>query len=1003
MTRREGQSRAPLQARRSNRKLPALFAAAGLIAVLGSVVAANALSQQSASRPMATQATTQPAAPSGPSFVLRAKLVYTANPGRPGPLEGGMIVVRDGRVTAVGNEITAPADLPLIDLKDEIVCPGLVAAGGAIIGPHAGPQSLGAGFDALDAFDAYGDFAPQLASGITTAHLSSGGHRLITGRGAVVKLAGDPARRILKPAADLSINFGVYDPPRLIKPPFYASSDVGITPARRQGPESRLGQVFEIEQLIAANKAAETVRDADFDFHAAAFARTWATDIPLRIQARRAADIEDAVQFAGRHKRKAYIVGAVEGDQLSEPLAVAGLPIVLRLEHRYRGPDFPIGPDPEALDAQIRVAGQLGKLAARNRNLKIGLAGAEGDPQADLRMIAALAMRGGMTHDQALAAITRIPAEILGVEGRVGSIAPGLDADFLVLSGRPLDVDSQVLKAYVGGRVVFDAVAAASSDAGAKRPVVVKGGTVWVGNGTVIQNGAVLLEDGKIRAVGQRVPRPPLARVVDVGADAFIVPGFIDAHGHLGLEEVGQSEPTRTVAGPEVSLAAAVGTAGREFVRVARAGVTTVMLAAYRTAPNGSRVSAIKTFGRTRDELVARETAGVKFTLTGADPLLGPNGIRDTLEAGKKYEESWKKYHDELEKWKKEKESGATSKPSGETETKVESDKPDPITGTWEFSLSGGPMPEPVKATMKLRLTGNQIEGRATSPRSDEEARLTGTLDGDQVTLELDQDTGGMGRPTIKARLDRDDHMAGQFKLGEMFSLDFEATRTDKTAVEFKVERSKKHGKDGRPQPPPIDEKLEPLRPLLAGKIPAVVEVRSAAETRAALRLFVDQYKIPVVLLDAPDAASIAQELISRKDNVGVVPPAEIVRPADVRDPQMRTSGGDRVGDSTQSTTYNQAADLARLGVRVALQSDAEDGARALPLMGLFAVQQGMGGDEALRALTVDAARMYRIDDRLGTLEVGKDADVLIFTGHPFDAGSKLEHVFVGGREVHDE
>jgi imidazolonepropionase-like amidohydrolase len=1001
MTRREGQNEAPSRARRGKLNLPAVFAATGLLAILGSVVAASAFSQQSASRPTATQAASQPAGPAGPSFVLRAKAIYTASPGRPGALDGGLIVVRDGRITAVGNEITAPADLPLIDLKDEIVCPGFVGAGGAIIGQHAGPQSLGAGFDALDAFDIYGDFAPQLASGITTAHLSPGGHRLVTGRGAIAKLAGDPARRVLKPAADLSINFGVYDPPRLIKPPFYASSDVGITPAKRQGPESRLGQVFEIEQLITASKIADSPRDASFDFHGAAFARIWATDIPIRIQARRAADIEDALQFAGRYKRKAYIVGAVEGDQLSEPLALAGLPIVLRLEHRYRGPDFPLGPDPEALDAQIRVAGQLGKLAARNRNLKVALAGAEGDSQADLRMVAALAMRGGMTHDQALAAITRVPAEILGVENRVGSIAPGLDADFLVLSGRPLDVDSQVLKAYVGGRVVFDAVAAASI-AGAKRPVVVKGGTVWVGNGTVIQNGAVLLEDGKIRAVGQRVPRPPLARVVDAGADAFIVPGFIDAHGHLGLEEVGQPESTRTVAGPEVSLAAAIGTAGSEFVRVARAGVTTVMLAAYRTGANGSRVAAIKTFGRTRDEMMARETAGVKFTLTGADPLLGPNGIRDTLEAGKKYEESWKKYHDELEKWKKEKESGATSKPSGETETKVEGEKPDPITGTWEFTLSGGPIPEPVKATMKLRLTGNQIEGRATSPRSDEEVRLTGTLDGDQVTLELDQDTG-MGHPTIKGRLDREDHMAGQFKLGDLFSLDFEATRTDKAAVEFKVERSKKRGKDGRPQPPAVDEKLEPLRPLLAGKIPAVVEVRSTAETRAALRLFVDQYKIPVVLLDSPDAASIAQELTSRKDNVGVVPPAEIVRRADVRDPAMRTPGGARVGTSPQSTSYNQAADLARLGVRVALQSDAEDGARALPLMGLFAVQQGMGGDEALRALTVDAAKMYRMDDRLGTLEVGKDADVLIFSGHPFDAGSRLEHVFVGGREVRDE
>ncbi|MBU0616522.1 MAG: amidohydrolase family protein, partial [Planctomycetes bacterium] len=104
-----------------------------------------------------------------------------------------------------------------------------------------------------------------------------------------------------------------------------------------------------------------------------------------------------------------------------------------------------------------------------------------------------------------------------------------------------------------------------------------------------------------------------------------------------------------------------------------------------------------------------------------------------------------------------------------------------------------------------------------------------------------------------------------------------------------------------------------------------------------------------------------------------------------------------------QRKPYTQAADLSRQGIPVALQSDSEDGARSLPLMGLFAVRNGLGGDAALRALTVDAARMYKLDDRIGSLEPGKDADLLIFSGHPFDAGSRLERVIVSGREVPDE
>ena len=181
----------------------------------------------------------------------------------------------------------------------------------------------------------------------------------------------------------------------------------------------------------------------------------------------------------------------------------------------------------------------------------------------------------------------------------------------------------------------------------------------------------------------------------------------------------------------------------------------------------------------------------------------------------------------------------------------------------------------------------------------------------------------------------------------------------------------------------------------VAGEVPAVVRARTAGQITAALELLVDEYGLRVVLLGGEDAADVADELEKRiragadgsDENgkrgvlLGVVVPPTILR---IRD----------------RAPYNQAADLSRRGIPVALQSDAEDGARALPLMGLYAVQQGLGGDAALRALTVDAARMYGIDDRVGTLEVGKDADVLIYTGHPFDAGGRLERVIVGGREV---
>ena len=98
-------------------------------------------------------------------------------------------------------------------------------------------------------------------------------------------------------------------------------------------------------------------------------------------------------------------------------------------------------------------------------------------------------------------------------------------------------------------------------------------------------------------------------------------------------------------------------------------------------------------------------------------------------------------------------------------------------------------------------------------------------------------------------------------------------------------------------------------------KAPAVVEVRTNAEALAALKLFVDSHKIQVVLLDAPDAADVSEELKARKESVGVVIPSQVMRRRD-------------------NVRYHEAADLAARGVRVAMQSDSEDGARALPLMG---------------------------------------------------------------------
>lgn len=959
-------------------------ATAAVLAVLAAVSCGHA----------ADAPTTAPAAPTAKpaTFVIRARAVYPCTAEQPGPIERGVVFVRDGRIAAVGRDVTVPADVPVIELRDAVICPGFVSAAGPYAGPHTGRESVSGAYRAADAFDRYGDFSLALSAGITTAHVDPGRHRLLTGLGAVVRLGGPAERRVLVPAADVSVTLGVFGPPQVFEPPFYASSDVPIEPARGQRPDSRLGQILELEEQIAAIDARAV--PAKFDLHTLALAEAWAADLPLRIDVRRAADVEAALAFVARHQRLAYLVGLTEGEELPAELLKADLPLVVRIEESYRRPGSDIGADPEAMVPSITTPARL-LAAAPGLAGRMALAGGS-DYREDLRLAAILAVRGGLDPQQALAGITRIPAEIMGVGRQVGSLAPGRAADFVVLTDEPLELSSWVQRTYIDGQVVFDAaarglprpVAAAptsqptSQPAGLPPPppLVVRAGTVWVGNGTVLRDAEVLLEDGKVREVGQRVAHPPFARTIDAGPGGFLAPGFIDAHGHLGLQR--DTSP----ATPDLPPHQAIGAADATFARVARAGVTTVVLAPYRAAPNGARMAALKTWGRDRDELVARELTGVRFALPSPDPLGAMEPLRRALQAGQKYVESWKKYEEELAKWKA---GGPSAKPA-EAETTVER-KTDPITGRWEMTVSGDPLPEPVQGTMTLKLTGDVIEGRITDPMSGEEATLTGTLKGNEVTLEVDVDTP-LGKPRIVATLDREDHMAGKAHVGE-FSVSFEASRTDKSAVEFKVQR-RRRAKDGRPAPPKIDENLEPYRALLAGRVPAVVDAETAAQVNALIKLFVEEFKVPLVLLNAPGATDAAEPLLAHRDQVGIVVPREPVAPQ---------QAGVPVSFPRARTPYNAAADLSRRGVRVALQSGAEDGARTLPLVGLYAVREGLGGDAALRALTVDAAKMYKLDDRVGTLEPGKDADVLVFTGHPFDAGSRLERVLVGGLEVPGE
>ncbi len=965
-------------------RLVLLSAALALIAGLGGAEPVGSLSSSAAEGGGATTK-------SG-LFAVRARLIYTLSErdGIPERIENGVLLIEKGKVVDVGAAISIPAGVRVIDFPDAVIVPGFVDAGSEPAASVPGRETVSAKYRAIDTFDPFARNTAYLRGGVTTAYLVPDARRLMSGRGAVVKTAGEGRQsRILDKGSDLCINVcaTALRPPRLQEIPLPAYSLNKIEAGTAQRPTTRLGLFLELRETFDRAVAyGRKMRDGKitaetFDYNLEVLAEAVAEHPLLRIRALRAVDIEGACSLARELKLDAYLAGGHEAHRAASVLAASGMGVVLEVPFQADRPLDDLGIWPGAVDHRIETAALLAE-----EGVPVALTVPELVSPAEFLTSAALAVRGGLCPSLALRAITRTPAEILGVDHRVGSLEPGKDADFVVLNAEPFGACGSVHGACGSVQQVFvDGVSVFANPAG-RDALVVRAGTLLTAAGAPIDGGEVLIEGGKIKAVGHTVPHPPGARIVNGGPNSVVTPGMIDSHGHLGLEGDGSTP------GPDVAIARAVVAEQDNFRPVALAGVTTVLMAPQGASGSGSQVAAIKTAGRGRDALVVDELAALKFNFRGKDPVLGLSALQKPLKKGKDYDAKWKKYYEDLKKWeeeqaKKKKEGDGKKKAEKEkkktdvVETVEEEEEFDPISGIWEGTIQGGPLPEPEKVILKLKLEEDKttINGSAASPMSPEEIGVSGSLQGTRVTLTVDIDSP-MGAPVLEAELDAEDHMKGTVSLGDAFTADFEATRTEREAPVIKITKGKKKkAADGRPEPPKFEPALEPYRKLFAGEIPLLVDAVRHGEIAAAIKVVVEEYKIPLVILNGNEAWRVIDKVAESK--VGVVAAVPLL-------------------SRKEKKLYCQAADLAGRGVPVLFQSNAGDGARCLPDMAGFAVRNGMDSTAALQALTINPARLYHIDDRVGSLQPGRDGDLVIFSGNPFDATSRVLRVFVAGKEV---
>jgi imidazolonepropionase-like amidohydrolase len=174
---------------------------------------------------------------------------------------------------------------------------------------------------------------------------------------------------------------------------------------------------------------------------------------------------------------------------------------------------------------------------------------------------------------------------------------------------------------------------------------------------------------------------------------------------------------------------------------------------------------------------------------------------------------------------------------------------------------------------------------------------------------------------------------------------------------------------------------LEALGAVVRGELPLAVDADRASDILAALRL-ADEFKLKLILMGAAEGWKVAARLAAAKVPVVVKPLTDI--------PSFEALGA----------TLENSSRLAKAGVTVVLSSFDTHNARNIRQEAGNAIANGMDRDQALQAVTLAPARVWGVAARTGSLEAGKDADVVIWSGDPFELTTNVEAVFIGGREI---
>ncbi|MDH5401238.1 MAG: amidohydrolase [Candidatus Heimdallarchaeota archaeon] len=380
-------------------------------------------------------------------------------------LENGTLIIDNGKIVEIGRNISTEG-CEVIDCSSNVITPGFIDAHS-----HVGLWEEGARDFTSNDGNEYSDIiTPYLRSmdsifpedkgfenarmgGVTTMGISHGSANAIGGQLCVVKSYGiDVDKMVIREPAGVKMAMG--------------ENPKGVGVNHKKAPQTRMGVAYIIrksfyeaidyrrdweeynDKIVQNEKKEEAdrkyVKPPKKDMGKEVLLKLLDKEIPARCHSHRADDIKTAIRLSEEFGFNLVIDHATESYKIKEVIKEKGLTIV-------NGPLFGVPTKRETKYKTMKTPGIMVKAGVK----VCVTTDAPVVPIEGLRDTLIMAIREGLPQDQALATVTINPAEVLGVEDRVGSLQVGKDADFLIFNGDPFDTRTQVVSTYIDGLLVY--------------------------------------------------------------------------------------------------------------------------------------------------------------------------------------------------------------------------------------------------------------------------------------------------------------------------------------------------------------------------------------------------------------------------------------------------------------------------------------------------------------------------------------------------------------------